>query len=134
MWKGDILVADIEELENLDASEIHVRRLNAKEKIKPKNGQNFMFSKADGTAKFSGRDYGVGNRKSTLMRDQTVRSEEHSGALQRSSDKSQPIDETTDDAETRNEFLSIEENYIHRHHVESRVQLYVPKEETFSTH
>ena len=29
-WKGDILVADIEELENLDAIENHARRLNAK--------------------------------------------------------------------------------------------------------
>ena len=31
IWKGDILVADIEELEELDASEIFPRRLNAKE-------------------------------------------------------------------------------------------------------
>ena len=31
IWKGDILVADIEELEQIDASEIDARRLNAKE-------------------------------------------------------------------------------------------------------
>ena len=31
IWKGDILIADIEELEKLDASEIHPRRLNAQE-------------------------------------------------------------------------------------------------------
>ena len=31
IWKGDIMVADIEELEKMDASEIHARRLNAKE-------------------------------------------------------------------------------------------------------
>ena len=31
IWKGDILVADIEELEEMDASELHARRLNAKE-------------------------------------------------------------------------------------------------------
>ena len=30
-WKGDIMVADIEELEEMDASELHARRLNAKE-------------------------------------------------------------------------------------------------------
>ena len=30
-WKGDISVADIEELEEMDASEIHTKRLNAKE-------------------------------------------------------------------------------------------------------
>ena len=30
-WNGDVLVADIEELENTDVSEIHPRRINAKE-------------------------------------------------------------------------------------------------------
>ena len=30
IWKGDILVADTEELEQVDASELHARRLNAK--------------------------------------------------------------------------------------------------------
>ena len=30
LWKGDISVADLEELEHLDSSEIHARRLNAK--------------------------------------------------------------------------------------------------------
>ena len=33
IWKGDILVADIEELEQMDASEIHAKRLNAKESV-----------------------------------------------------------------------------------------------------
>ena len=31
IWKGDIMVADIEELEEMDASELHDRRPNAKE-------------------------------------------------------------------------------------------------------
>ena len=31
IWKGDVLVADSEELENMDASEIDPRRINAKE-------------------------------------------------------------------------------------------------------
>ena len=30
LWKGDVLVADLEELETMDASEIHSKRLNAK--------------------------------------------------------------------------------------------------------
>ena len=30
-WKGDILIADLEDLEKLDASEIYLRRINAKE-------------------------------------------------------------------------------------------------------
>ena len=36
IWKGDIMVADIAELETMDASEIYSRRLNAKEVIFPK--------------------------------------------------------------------------------------------------
>ena len=36
IWKGDVLVADLEELETMDASEIHSKRLNAKEAIFPK--------------------------------------------------------------------------------------------------
>ena len=41
IWKGDILVADIEELETLDTSEIRARRLNAKEIITPKMLKTF---------------------------------------------------------------------------------------------
>ena len=33
IWKGDVLVADLEELETMDASEIYSNRLNAKEVI-----------------------------------------------------------------------------------------------------
>ena len=41
-WKGDVLIADLEELETMDASEIYSKRLNAKEVIFPKeNGQYF---------------------------------------------------------------------------------------------
>ena len=43
MRKRDILVADIEELEQMDASEIHARRLNAKEKLTPMKNEKFVF-------------------------------------------------------------------------------------------
>ena len=43
IWKGDILVADIEELETMDASEFYPKRLNAKEVILPKENENFVF-------------------------------------------------------------------------------------------
>ena len=42
-WKGDILVADTEELGLLDASEIYCKRLNAKEVIFPKENGKFIF-------------------------------------------------------------------------------------------
>ena len=44
IWKGDVLVADLEELETMDASEIHSKRLNAKEVIFPKEVREFTVS------------------------------------------------------------------------------------------
>ena len=56
MWEGNILVADIEELESSDATEIHAPRLNVMEVITPKSGETFLFQIADGTVKLSGGD------------------------------------------------------------------------------
>ena len=56
IWTGDILIADLEDLEKLDASEIYPRRINAKEALISKKGEEFIFLVADGTGKLSGRD------------------------------------------------------------------------------
>ena len=56
IWEGDILIADIEELENLDASEIYPQRLNAKEVLVTQRKGEFAFP-LDGTVKLSVRDY-----------------------------------------------------------------------------
>ena len=48
------MVADIEELEEMDASELHARRLNAKQLLTPMKGDNFIFPVADGTVKIFG--------------------------------------------------------------------------------
>ena len=48
IWKGDMMVTDIEELETMDASEIYSERLNAKEVIFPKENGNFILPVADG--------------------------------------------------------------------------------------
>ena len=37
------MVADIEELEEMDASELHARRLKAKEVLTPQRSGNFVF-------------------------------------------------------------------------------------------
>ena len=47
IWKGDVLVADLEELETMDASEIYSKRLNAKEVIFPKKENLFFQSQMD---------------------------------------------------------------------------------------
>ena len=56
IWKGDILIADIEELEKLGASEIYPRTLNAKEVLITQKDGEFVFLVADGSAKLTGRD------------------------------------------------------------------------------
>ena len=43
IWKGDVLVADLEELETMHASEIYSKRFNAKEVIFPKEKGEFIF-------------------------------------------------------------------------------------------
>ena len=60
------MIADIEELEKVDASEIHARRLNAKDVLTPQRSGNFIFPVADGTVKIFGR--GQRLRTSALTR------------------------------------------------------------------
>ena len=68
------MVADIEELETMDASEIYSKRLNAKEVIFPKEGE-FTFPIVDGRIKTPGKDQEL--RTSTLIRHRPVQGESH---------------------------------------------------------
>ena len=132
-WKGNTMVADTEELEEMDASELHARRLNAKEVLMPMKGDNFIFPVADGRVKTN-----VGDRRlrpSTLIRDHPDRGEEQETLQGESDGLSSPTplqdDSTQDDADATNGFWSITGDFIYRHHVEPRVRLYMPKEESF---
>ena len=51
IWKGDILVADLEDLETVDASDIYPRRIKANEVLISQEDDEFIFPIADGTAK-----------------------------------------------------------------------------------
>ena len=75
IWKGDMLVADIEELETMDASEIYSKRFNAKEVIFPRENANFIFPAADGRINLYGRDQEL--RTSTLIWERPIRGEGH---------------------------------------------------------
>ena len=128
------MVADIEEVEEVDASELHARRLSAKEVLTPQRSGNFIFPVTDGTVKFFGR----GQRLiiSTLTRDRPERGEEQE-FLQGNSDEwytPSNIEEesTRDDEEAKNDFWTITGEFIYRHHVVPRDKLYVPRVETFS--
>ena len=72
------MIADVEDLENMDASNIYLRRINAKEVLIRQ--EEFIFPIADGTAKFSATDCEF--REPTLRREPTVRREDLSGEIQ----------------------------------------------------
>ena len=119
------------ELEQMDASELHARRLNAKEVSTPMSGEKFIFPIVDGTVKLFGGDQVL--RTSTSIRDRPNRGEEQ-GNLQGESDGSSSAphrDSSWYAGEARNDFWSISGNFIFRHHVEPRVKLHVPREESF---
>ena len=70
-----------------------------------------------------------------LARDRPERGEEQKN-LQGKSDELHPPtplqdDSTRDDEEGKNDFRSITGDLIDRHHVETRVELYMPREESF---
>ena len=118
IWIGDNLIAVIEEVEKI---------INAKDVLISQKGEEFIFPVADGTAKLSGRDREL--PEPTLWRERTVRSEDLSGELQGEPEGPQPT-ETKHDAAAREDFWSIQGDFICRHHFEPRVQLHVPQEES----
>ena len=69
------MVADLEELETMDASEIYSKRPNAKEVIFPKENGEFIFPIADGRITTLGGDQEL--RTSTLVRQRPIRGESH---------------------------------------------------------
>ena len=129
MWKGDVLIADLEELETMDASEIYSKRLNAKEVIFPKQGE-FIFPIADGRIKTLGGDQDL--RTSTLVRHRPNQGESNIDFLGESEGSlPQPHDSLPDATEATNDFLSRSGSFKNRTRVEPRVKPYSPREESF---
>ena len=124
------MVADIEELETMDASEIYSKRLNAKEVIFPKENGKFIYPAADGRTKLSRGDQEL--RTPTLIREHPIRGESQRDFLGESEGSLPPPQESLLDAgEAINDFWSMSGNFKNRHHVEPRVKLYSPREESF---
>ena len=112
----------------MDASEIYSKRLNAKEVIFPKQGES-MFPIADGRIKTPGGDQDL--RTSTLIRPRPIQGEGNIDFLGESEGSlPQPQDSFPDAGEAINDFWSMSGNFIYRHHVEPRVKLYSPREES----
>ena len=131
IWEGDIMVADIAELETMGASEIYAKKTLCKgSNISPKNGK-FICSSRRWTNNFIGGDQEL--RTSTLIRDHPIRGGGHLDFLGESEESplSPPQDSYPDAGEARNDFWSTSRNFIFRHHVEPRVKLFSPREESF---
>ena len=126
----DVQVADLEELETMDASEIYSKRFNAKEVIFPKEKGEFIFPIADGRIKTLGGDQDL--RTSTLVRHRPIQGESNIDFLGESEGSlPPPQDSFLDAGEAINDFWSMSGNFIYRHHVEPRVKLCSPREESF---
>ena len=114
----------------MDASEIYSKRLNAKEVIFPEEKREFIFPIADGRIKNLGGDQDL--RTSTLVRHRPIQGESNIDFLGESEGSlPPPQDSSLDAGEGKNDFWSMSGNFIYRHHVEPRVKLYSPREESF---
>ena len=107
------------------------KRPNAKEVIFPEENAKLIFPVADGQIKFVGEDQEL--RTSTLIRDHPIRGEGQRDVLGESEGASTSTTSrlTSDAGEAINDFWSMSGNFIYRHHVEPRVKLYSPREESF---
>ena len=101
IWEDDILIAEIEELAKLDASEMYPRRVNAKDVLITQKDGEFIFPVADGSAKLSGRDYEF--QEPTLRRKSTVKRENISGESHGDREEFQ-FEETKDDEGINEDF------------------------------
>ena len=90
----------------------------------------FIFPIADGRIKPLGGDQDL--RTSTLIRHRPIQGENHINFLGESEgSRPPPHDSFPDDGEAINDFWSMSGNFKNRHHVEPRVKLYSPTEESF---
>ena len=132
IWKGDVLIANLKELETMDASEIHSKKTQCERGDISKRKGRIYFPIADGRIRTPGGDQEL--RTSTLVRHRPIQGEsnidfhgESEGSLP------QPQDSLPDACEAINDFWSMLGSFKNRHHVEPQVKLFSPREEPCST-
>ena len=92
--------------------------------------REFIFPIANGRIKTPGGDQEL--RTSTLVRHRPIQGESNVDFLEESAGSlPQPQDSLPDASESINDVRSMSGNFIDRHHVEPRVKLYSPREESF---
>ena len=132
IWKGDVLVADLEELETMDASEIYSKKTQCERGDISERKRRIYFSNRRCTKKKKTLGGDQDLRTSTLVRHRPIQGESNIDFLGESEGSlPQPQDSFPDAGEAINDFWSVSGNFIYRHHVEPRVKLYSPREESF---
>ena len=128
LWKGNILNADMEELENMDASENLFSTNQRKRSIDQTRRRRTHILIRRWYSKIVRKRLRIPRTHSetgSSRKERNLREE-----FQGEPEESQPT-ELKDDAEARADFWSIQGDFIHRHHNEPRVQINEPKEATF---
>ena len=117
-------------LKPMDASEIYSKKTQCdRGDISPRKG-DFIFPIADGRIKIFGGYQDL--RTFILVRNRPIQGESHLDFLGESEGSlPQPQDSLPDAGDAINDFWSMSGNFIYRHHVEPRVKLYSPREESF---
>ena len=115
----------------MDASELYARRLNAKDVLAPMKGdifpsrrwnsQNPWRRSTSETIPFN--QGSSSTRRGTRSFSRRIRGLSSPNPLQ--------DDSARHDAEAQNDSWSFTGDFIYRHHVEPRVKLYIPNEESF---
>ena len=129
IWKGDVLVANLEELETMDASEIYSQKTQCERGDISQRIRTFYFSNRRWTNQTLGRDQAL--RTSTLVRHRSIQGESNLDFLGESEGSLPQPQDSLPDAEAINDFWSMSGNFKYRHHVEPRVTLYSTREESF---
>ena len=118
----------------MDASENYSKRLNAKEVIFPKENGKIFQPQMDESIFLEDQEL----RTPTLIREHPIRGEGHVDILGESEGSPPPPppppqDSLPDAGEAMNDFWSMSGNFKNRHHVEPRVKLHSPREESLFT-
>ena len=128
-WKGDKLVADIEALATMDASKI-LKKAQCKGSNISQRKRRIHFSSRGWTNQIYWRRSRPENTNFDTGR--PIRGEGHVDFLGESEGSLPPPHDSFPGAgEAINDFWSMSGSFIFRHHVEPRVKLYSPREESF---
>ena len=124
IWKGDVLVADLEELETMDASEIYSKKTQCErgDKFPKEKGESIFFqSKMDESSSLE--EIKTWEHPPWYGSDQ-LEEKSHFDFLRESEGSLPPPHESFPYAsEAIYDFWSMSGNFIYRHHVEPRVKL-----------